>query len=46
MTLIGPRPWIPEYYEWFTEEQKRRSDVTPGISGLAQVKREKSIGYF
>lgn len=46
MTLIGPRPWIPEYYEWFTEEQKRRSDVTPGISGLAQVKRKKSIGYF
>lgn len=39
MTLIGPRPWIPEYYVWFTEEQKRRSDVVPGISGLAQVKR-------
>lgn len=32
MSFIGPRPWIPEYYEWFTDEQKRRSNVLPGIS--------------
>ena len=36
MSFIGPRPWIPEYYEWFTDEQKRRVSVTPGISGLAE----------
>ena len=46
MSFIGPRPWIPSYYEWFTDEQKRRSDVLPGISGLAQVKGRNGISIF
>lgn len=46
MSFIGPRPWIPEYYVWFTDEQKRRSDVLPGISGLAQVKGRNGINIF
>lgn len=46
MSFIGPRPWIPEYYEWFTDEQKRRVDVLPGISGLAQVKGRNGINIF
>lgn len=46
MSFIGPRPWIPEYYEWFTDEQKRRSDVLPGISGLAQAKGRNQINIF
>ena len=46
MSFIGPRPWIPEYYEWFTEEQMRRAEVLPGISGLAQVKGRNGIGVF
>ena len=46
MGFIGPRPWIPEYYAWFTEEQKRRSDVLPGITGLAQAKGRNNINIF
>ncbi len=46
MSFIGPRPWIPEYYEWFTNEQKRRVEVLPGISGLAQVMGRNGINIF
>ena len=46
MSFIGPRPWIPEYYDWFTDNQKRRADVLPGISGLAQVKGRNGISIF
>ena len=46
MSFIGPRPWIVEYYEWFTDEQKRRSDVRPGITGLAAVKGSNGINIF
>lgn len=46
MSFIGPRPWIPEYYVWFDENQKRRCDVLPGISGLAQVKGRNGISIF
>lgn len=46
MSLIGPRPWIPIYYKNFTKEQKRRLDVYPGITGLAQACGRNSISVF
>lgn len=46
MSFVGPRPWIVEYYEWFTDEQKRRSCVRPGITGLAAVKGRNGINIF
>lgn len=46
MSIIGPRPWIPEYYENFNETQKKRVDVRPGIIGLAQVNGRRNIDVF
>lgn len=46
MSFIGPRPWIMEYYEFFTEEQKRRSKVKPGITGLAQANGRNALNIF
>lgn len=46
MSFIGPRPWIPEYYENMNEAQKHRCDVRPGITGLAQVMGRNNIGIF
>lgn len=37
MSFIGPRPWIESYSKYFTDEDKRRWEVLPGISGYAQV---------
>ena len=46
MSLIGPRPWIPDYYKKFNEEQKRRVSIKPGIIGLAQVNGRNKIGII
>ena len=37
MSIIGPRPLLVSYLTWYTEEEKHRHDVRPGLSGLAQV---------
>ena len=46
MSLIGPRPWITDYYRNFNKKQKKRVDVKPGIIGLAQVNGRNSISIF
>lgn len=46
MSFIGPRPWIPEYYENFNETQRKRVDVLPGMTGLAQVSGRNGISIF
>lgn len=38
MSLVGPRPLLPEYEEDYSDYQKKRFDVTPGVTGLAQIK--------
>jgi lipopolysaccharide/colanic/teichoic acid biosynthesis glycosyltransferase len=37
MSFIGPRPLLPEYLELYSEEQKKRHNMKPGITGWAQV---------
>ena len=37
MAIIGPRPLLTQYLPAYTEEEKHRHDVRPGLSGLAQV---------
>lgn len=46
MSLIGPRPWIVEYYQNFTNYQKRRVAVRPGITGLAQATGRNNLSIF
>lgn len=46
MSIIGPRPWIPVYYENFTAEQKHRCDVLPGITGYAQSHGRNGLNIF
>ena len=46
MSFIGPRPWIKAYYENMTNDQKKRFDVLPGITGLAQVNGRNNISIF
>lgn len=46
MSFIGPRPWIPDYYENMNEHQRHRNDVLPGITGLAQAKGRNNISII
>ncbi len=43
MSFIGPRPWIPEYYKNMNNIQKHKYDITPGLTGLAQVSGKNQI---
>ncbi|MDR6301802.1 sugar transferase [Mesonia maritima] len=45
MSLVGPRPLLPEYIPLYTIEQKKRHKVRPGITGWAQVNGRNAISW-
>lgn len=45
MSLIGPRPLLVRYLPYYTEEERHRHDVRPGLTGLAQVNGRNALGW-
>ena len=45
MSLVGPRPLLVEYLPYYTEEERHRHDVRPGLTGLAQVNGRNALSW-
>ena len=45
MSLVGPRPLLHRYTEYLSETERRRLDLLPGITGLAQVNGRNAVSW-
>lgn len=45
MSLVGPRPLLPEYLPYYSEREKLRHRMRPGITGLAQVSGRNALSW-
>ena len=45
MSLVGPRPLAVEYLPYYSEEERRRHDVRPGLTGLAQINGRNTLQW-
>jgi lipopolysaccharide/colanic/teichoic acid biosynthesis glycosyltransferase len=45
MSLVGPRPLLVEYMQYYTPEQQRRHEARPGMTGLAQINERNSTTW-
>lgn len=45
MSIVGPRPLLVSYLPYYTEKERKRHDVRPGLTGLAQVSGRNTVSW-